>query len=64
MNSYSFFKCYMKMCNLNIMDYVSFRTCVKPLRKVDHLTLDVPFSTTETHYTSLSAFVACGMIYR
>ena len=50
MNSYSFFKCYMKMCNLNIMDYVSFRTCVKPLRKVDHLTLDVPFSTTETHY--------------
>ena len=40
----------MKMCNLNIMDYVSFRTCVKPLRKVDHLTLDVPFSTTETHY--------------
>jgi len=37
------------MCNLNIMDYVSFSTCVKPLRNVGHLTLDVPFSTTETH---------------
>ena len=43
----------MNMCNLNIMDYLSFRTCLKPLRNVDHLTLDVPFrvhfSTTETH---------------
>ena len=37
------------MFNLNIMDYVSFRTCVKLLRNVDHLMLDVPFSKTETH---------------
>ena len=36
------------MCNLNIMECVSFRTCIKPLRNVDHLTLDVPFSWTET----------------
>ena len=40
------------MCNLNIMDYVSFRTCIKPLRNVDHLTLDVPFSWTETFENS------------
>ena len=49
----------MNMCNLNIMEYVSFRTCIKPLRNVDHLKLDVPFSWTET----LSVFVAGGMIY-
>ena len=30
------------------MEYVSFRTCIKPLRNVHHLTLDVPFSWTET----------------
>ena len=40
------------------MNYVSFRNCIKPLRK-DHLTPDIPFSRTET----LSVFVACGMIY-
>ena len=40
------------MCNLNIMDYVSFRTCIKPLRNVDYLTLDVPFSWTETFKNS------------
>lgn len=42
----------MDMCNLNIMDYVSFRTCIKPLRNVDYLTLDVPFSWTETFKNS------------
>ena len=32
------------VCKLNIFDYISFRSCSKPLRNVDHLTLDVPFS--------------------
>ena len=36
------------MCNLNVMGFVSFRSCIKPLRSVDHLTLDVRFSRTET----------------
>ena len=44
------------MCNLNIMEYVSFRTCIKPLRNVDHLTLDVPFSWTETFENSFLSF--------
>ena len=34
------------------MEYVSFRTCIKPLRNADHLTLDVPFSWTETFKNS------------
>ena len=34
----------MYICKLNILDYVSFRSCTKLLRNVDHLTLDVPFS--------------------
>lgn len=51
-----FFKCYMDMCNLNIMEYVSFRTCIKPLRNVDHLSLDVPFSWTETFKNSFFIF--------
>ena len=32
---------------LNILDYVSFRSCINPLRNADHLTLDVPFSGTD-----------------
>ena len=32
------------VCKLNIFDYISFRSCSKPLRNVDHLTLDVPFN--------------------
>ena len=56
----SFFNCYMKMCHLNFMNSVSFRTCIKPQRNVDRLTLDVPFSRTEAF---LSVFVACGVIY-
>ena len=38
--------------NLNIFDYVLFRSCTKPLRTVDHLTLDVPFSRTEVFKNS------------
>ena len=30
-----------------ILDYVSFRSYDKPLRNVDHLTLNAPFSRTE-----------------
>ena len=30
---------------LNVFDYVLFRSCTKPLKNVDHLTLDVPFRT-------------------
>ena len=36
--------------NLNIFAYVLFRSCTKPLRTVDHLTLDVPFSRTEVFF--------------
>ena len=40
-----FFQCLMNtVCKLNIFDYISFRSCSKPLRNVDHLTLDVPFN--------------------
>lgn len=42
-----FFKCFKNISKLNILDYVSFRSCTKPLRNVDHLTLDVPFSRTD-----------------
>ena len=37
---------------LNIFDYVLFRSCTQPLRNVDHLTLDVPFSRTEVFKNS------------
>ena len=37
---------------LNIFDYVSFRSCFKPLRNVDHLTLGVPFSRTDVFKNS------------
>ena len=40
------------MYNLDILDYVSFRTCNKPLRKIDYLTLNVPFSRTESFKNS------------
>ena len=44
----------MNMCDLNCMNSVSFRTCIKPQRNVDRLTLDVPLSRTETYlYLSL-----------
>ena len=47
-----FFKCLKNICKLNILDYVSFRSCTKPLRNVDHLTLDVPFSRTDVFKNS------------
>ena len=47
-----FFKCFKNIRKLNIFDYVSFRSCIKPLRNVDHLTLDVPFSKTDVFKNS------------
>ncbi|KAK2551658.1 hypothetical protein P5673_027439, partial [Acropora cervicornis] len=44
--------CFKNICKLNILDYVSFRSCTKPLRNVDHLTLDVPFSRTDVFKNS------------
>ena len=43
-----FFERFKNMYNLDILDFVSFRSCNKPLRNVNYLTLDVPFSRTET----------------
>lgn len=37
---------------LDIFDYVSFRSCGKSLRNVDHLTLNIPFSRTESFRNS------------
>ena len=37
----------MNICKLNIFDCVSFRSCNKPLRNIDQLTLDIPFSRTD-----------------
>ena len=37
---------------LDIFDYVSFCSCIKLLRNVDHLTLDVPFSRTDVFKNS------------
>ena len=51
-DSVYFFKCFKNICKLNIFDYVSFRSCIKPLRNVDHLTLDVPFSKTDVFKNS------------
>ena len=31
-----FFKCFKNIEKLNIFDYVSFRSCIKPLRNVDN----------------------------
>ena len=42
-----FFKCLKYICKLNILDYVTSRSCTKPLRNADHLTPDVPFSRTD-----------------
>ena len=47
-----FFKCFKNMYNLDILDFVSFRTCNKPLRKIDYLTLNVPFGRTESFKNS------------
>jgi len=47
-----FFRCFKNMYSLDILDFVSFRTCNKPLRKIDYLTLNVPFSRTESFKNS------------
>ena len=40
------------MINWAILDFVLFLTCNKPLRKIDYLTLNVPFSRTEYFWNS------------
>ena len=47
-----FFKCFKNIEKLNIFDYVSFCSSIKPLRNVDNLTLDVPFSRTDVFKNS------------
>ena len=44
----------MNICKLNSFDCVSFRLCNKPLRNVDQLTLDIPFSRTDVFKHSFS----------
>ena len=39
---------YKNIRDLDIFVYVSLRSCDKPLRNIDYLTIDVPFSRTET----------------
>ena len=59
-----FFKCFKNLCSVNILNYVSFRSCDKPLRNVDYLTLNVPFSKTEAYKIPiLFVFVIYGIIY-
>ena len=58
----NFFMCFKNIYKLNIFDYVSFRSWIKLLRNVDHLTLDVPFSRTASlRILFLFESVACGM---
>ena len=52
-DSVFFFKCLKNIHKLNIFDYVSFRSCTKPLRNVDHLSRDVPFSRTDVFMNSV-----------
>ena len=47
-----FFKCLKNISKLNILDYVSIRSCTKQLSNVDHLMLDVPFSRTDVFKSS------------
>ena len=44
---------------LDIFDYVSFCSCIKLLRNVDHLTLDVPFSRTDVFKNSSFVRICC-----
>ena len=53
------FKSFENQYILNLFNYVSFRSCEKSIRNVEHLTLNVPFSKTEALY----GFVACGTVY-
>ena len=50
------------MYKLHIFGYVSFRSCTKPLRNVDHLTLDDPFLMS-LRIIFLFGSVTCGMNY-
>ena len=53
MNDLGFFlKCLKNTYKLNIFDYVSFRSCTKPLRNVEHLTLNFPLSRTDVFKNS------------
>jgi hypothetical protein len=54
------FKCPKNIYNIDIFSYsyVSFRSCNMPLRKIDNLTLKVPFSRTES-FKSSSVFRTC-----
>ena len=47
-----FFKCLKNIHSVDISEYVSFRSCCKPLRNVDHLTLVAPFCRTEAFRNS------------
>ena len=47
-----FFKCLKNPYKLNIFNYISFRSRTKPLRNVDFLTIDVPFSRTNVFKNS------------
>ena len=47
------FKCLKNVYKLNVFDYVLFRSCTKPLRNVDNLTLDAPFSRTDVRICRL-----------
>ena len=44
---------------LDIFDYVSFCSCIKLLRNVDRLTLDVPFSRTDVFKNSSFVRICC-----
>ena len=55
-----FFKCLKNICKLNILDYVSFCSCTKPLRNVDHLT---SAGLTSLRIRFLFGSVICGTIY-
>ena len=52
-----FFKCFKKIYKLNIFDYVSFRSCIKLLRNIDYLTLDVPFRRTDVSKNSFFVWI-------
>ena len=60
-----FFKCLNNIYAVDLSKYISFRSCCKSLRNVDHLTLAIPFSRSEAFKNSyLYVFVVFGMTYR
>ena len=46
------FKCIKGTCDVDVFSYVSFRSSSRPLRNIDHLTLQVPFSRTKSFKNS------------